>query len=297
MKNKQMKSLFLRYTSVCWNIGFVDFNPQTILQEEFLTIHWMKHPYRDRWFADPFILQITEQEIIVLVEEFYYPIKRGRIVKLIIDKKTLRLKTSEVVLELESHLSFPAIFKNGENIYIYPENSTIRKLILYKYNELDNTVKIVSILSNEPLADAIITTSFDKPYIFSTKLPYPNMNSLDIYSSKEWDSIYELDHTIYFKDNTARNAGSLFQLDGKWIRPAQDCNDGYGKGLVFQEVVLEENKFSFNELKRFYPTSKKWNIGMHTFNVCDDMAVVDAKRYKNPIIGKLLMKGYKIVKK
>jgi hypothetical protein len=289
MKNKYIKYLFNKYTSVRWNIGFVSFNTKTILQNDKLNISWMKHNYKDRWFADPFILRITDTDIILLVEEFYEPVQKGRIAKLVIDKNSFELKENKVVLDLDSHLSFPAILKKGNNVYFYPENSVIGKLILYKYNEEDNTVEPISVLSNEPLTDAVITTAFSKPYMLSTQKPYPNKNILNIYVSREWDGLYELDHTVYFKDNSARNAGEPFQINNKWIRPAQDCNGIYGKGIVLQELVFKDDKFSFNEIKRFYPNTEKWSAGMHTFNVHESIAVVDAKKYKRVFIAKILM--------
>jgi hypothetical protein len=281
MKSKYFKSFFKKYIRTCWNIGFVDFNnPTEVLQKDNLNIHWMEHKYKDRWFADPFILKVTEQDIVLLVEEFYYPIKRGRIARLTVDKQSLALKTSEVVLELDTHLSFPAIFRQGEDIYIYPESSKTGKLVLYKYNETNNKAVFISVLNNEPLTDAIITTMFGKPYLFSTKHPYQNKNSLNIYSSQEWNGIYELEQIVYFEDNTARSAGNLFQINNKWIRPAQNCNGGYGKGLVWQEITFSSGKFSFNELKRFYSNSEEWGLGLHTFNILGNIAVVDAKRLK-----------------
>ncbi|MDR1581684.1 MAG: hypothetical protein LBS55_00215 [Prevotellaceae bacterium] len=255
---KYLKSLFNKYTSVCWNIGFIDFNnPEEILQKDELNIRWMQHKYKDRWFADPFILRISEQEIVLLVEEFYYPIKRGRIAKLTIDRKSLMLKTSDIVLELDTHLSFPVIFRNEDDIYIYPESSVVGNLVLYKYDERENIVKQISTLNNEPLTDAIITTSFDKSYLFSTKLPTQNKDILNIYSAKSWNSPYELDHTVYFNDNTARNAGELFQIDSKWIRPAQDCNTDYGKGLVFQEVKFVNSRIFIYRIKTVLSSFKK----------------------------------------
>jgi hypothetical protein len=282
------RRIYHKLLKIRWNIGFIEFYADTVLQQDNLKIKWLKHSFRDRWFADPFILRITEQEIILLVEEFYYPIKRGRIAKLVIDKTNLKLKSNQVVLELESHLSFPAIFREGDNVYIYPENSVAGKLILYKYYEHDNTVEPVSILSNEPLTDAIISMIFGKPYLFSTKLPHQNKNSLDIYSSFQWNNTYSFDSTVYFKDNTARNAGNLFQMGNKWIRPAQDCNNGYGKGIVLQEMILENDKFSFKELKRFYPRSWRYNLGMHTLNIDKNIGIVDGRGYRRPLIAHLL---------
>ena len=207
---------------VRWNIGFVEFQKDSILLQDKFEIHWMKHTYRDRWFADPFILNITSTEIVLLVEEFYYPINRGRISRLTVDKESFKLKKIVTVLELESHFSFPAIFTNGDEVYIYPENSATGKLILYKYNIKEATAVPVSILSDDPLTDATITTLFDQPFIFSTKLPTHNGDELSIYTSDKWNGMYKLYHTVKFKDNTARNAGAIFQIGNKFIRPAEN---------------------------------------------------------------------------
>jgi hypothetical protein len=256
----------------------------------------MKHTYKDRWFADPFILRVTERDIFILAEEYYDPIKRGRIVKLIIDKEDFILKSNEVIFELESHLSFPAIFRKDGIIYLYPENSSIGKLILYRYFEETNTVEPISILLDEPLTDAIISTAFGKAYLFSTKLPFPNGNTLSIYCSDQWNGKYEICQSVSFSDNTARNAGDLFQKGTTWIRPAQDCNGAYGRGVVLQQITPQNGGFSFRELKRFYPTSKKWNLGMHTLNIFEGMIVVDGRRYRNPLIRGLLSRMRHLVK-
>ena len=72
--------------NISWNIGFLNIDKDFVNKSTW-DIRWMKHNYKDRWFADPFILKVTNDEIIVLVEEFYDPIHRGRISKLTIDKQ------------------------------------------------------------------------------------------------------------------------------------------------------------------------------------------------------------------
>ena len=53
-----------------WNIGFCEQTPEEFVREKKLRpIKWLKHPYHDRWFADPFIYRVTEREIVVFVEE------------------------------------------------------------------------------------------------------------------------------------------------------------------------------------------------------------------------------------
>lgn len=82
----QKISAYIKATK--YNIGFVDGDLQSVLEGKPLSVNWLKHPYTDRWFADPFIFDVTDDVIIVLVEEWYDPIQRGRISKLVIDKNT-----------------------------------------------------------------------------------------------------------------------------------------------------------------------------------------------------------------
>ena len=68
--------------------------------------------------------------------------------------------------------------------------------------------------------------------------------------------------------------------DGRLIRPAQNCNNGYGLGLVFQEVTIEDDKLILKEINRLYPNDKKYDIGLHTYNRFGNVAIVDG--YHNP---------------
>jgi len=131
--------------------------------------------------------------------------------------------------------------------------------------------------------------NFGKPILISTKIPYQNKDILSIYESDSWKGPYSLASTINFSDFSARGAGRLFSLQGKLIRPAQDCNGSYGRGLVFQELVKNENgTFDFKEIKRFFPNSWKYNLGMHTFDSFQNIGVIDGRGYRNPIIGHLI---------
>ena len=268
---KIVKGLFHRLTEKEWNIGFILKSPEEILQSDKLDVHWMKHKYKDRWFADPFILSVTESEIVLLVEEKYHPINRGRISKLIVDRKTMCLKECVPVLELDTHLSFPAVLRVGKSVYIYPENS-------------------------EALTDAVITTSFGSPCLLATNLPEPNGSVLGVYGAEEWNGVYELKYKVDFPDNTARSAGKIFKVDDHFIRPAQDCNRSYGGGIVLQKVGFDNGKFTFQELKRFYPVSWRYPLGLHTLDVEENVAVVDGLGFRRPVVGYILRRLREIMR-
>ena len=175
-----------------YNIGFVDENLGAIIAGEPINVNWMKHPYKDRWFADPFILDVTDDEIIVLVEEWYDPIQRGRISKLTINRTTFELESIKPILESSTHLSFPAIKRQPDGIYVYPENSATGKLIEYKYNEEMESLEESSILATLPLTDSICNNFFEKDLLFSTKLPDANGKDLGIYQRDPKSGQYHL---------------------------------------------------------------------------------------------------------
>lgn len=282
-----IKKYYLKFMTVVsettWDIGFVDFDENKFLEQDNFEIKYLKYNGKQRWFADPFILEKTQNEIILLVEEFSKKIGRGRIAKLIIDRSTYKLKSEKIILDIPTHLSFPAIYKDGKDIYLYPENSKSGECWLYKYNPIDDSCIKKNLLINSPVKDSIIFKFNEIPFIFTTSGPYGNKNRIDIYTSDSWNTKYEHVDSVFLDNNSARSAGYLFKLGDKIIRPAQDCNSIYGGGLIFQEVKYEKGHFSFKEIKKTYPNNKRY-IGMHTFNKYNDNVVLDFKRYKYPIL-------------
>ena len=278
-----------------WDIGLIyQQSDDTFLDVS--KIHIIKNPYRKTtWFADPFILDITEDSVILLVEEFTYSINRGRIAKLTVDRKRDTITKCEILLDLETHLSFPAIIRNKGSIYVYPENSASGNSSLYLYQ--NGKLEKAGLLSHEPLTDAVIEYAMNAPIMFSTKVPTPNGYELGIYRSDDYVGEYKHVQTIKFEDRVARNAGEVFEKDGMLIRPAQIFQGkyGYGMGICFQKVNEVADNISFDEICRIYPP--EGYDGMHTFNQYKGVAVVDLRKYNHPAVHSLLSKIKNIIHK
>jgi hypothetical protein len=273
-----------------WNIGFISNSIDGIIGGEPIKVNWVKHNYRNSWFADPFILDVTDDEIVVLVEEWFKPIKRGRISKLVIDKNTFVLKDLQVVLQLDTHLSFPVIERHDDGIYIYPENGASGNLSLYKYDAEKNKCEKIGVICDESVADAIATDVFGERLMFATKQPDPNGNKLCIYRWNDETHKYEQKDVVLFKENVARMAGNFFEYNGKIIRPTQECNVQYGHAVTLQEVSYENGEWSFKEIRRMYTVNPKLTVGMHTFNMFKGLIVTDALGFDRMWIRKILNK-------
>lgn len=264
-----------------YNIGFLENDLQSVIDGDSIKVHWLKHPYKNRWFADPFILDVSEDEIVVLVEEWYDPIKRGRISKLIIDKHSYELKDLKVMIDEGFHMSFPAITRKSDGIYIQPECGLTRGLIEYKYDVKNDKFDKVRMISDLPLADSVRNNLFGEDLMFSTKLPDANGRELGIYSWDETNQQYLIRDYYHFDENISRMAGNFFRYKDKVYRPAQVCIKSYGDAVSLQEVTFKNKKWFFNEIRRIYPPHPDLDLGFHTFNVYQGQIVVDAVGYRN----------------
>lgn len=267
-----------------WNVGFVDVHPDEIVNVKSLqNINWLEHKYKDRWFADPFVLEVTDDRILLLVEECRYEDHKGRISLLTIDKNTFVLLEDRVLIEEPTHLSFPAYFCKDNEVYVYPESGESGALSMYHLDKNRQTAVNIKTLVDAPISDAIIIDFDGNNYIFAIQWPEPSTNLMEVY--QEVDNGYKHIRTISFGSKIARNAGSWFYVDGKLIRSAQDCDRRYGHALVFQEVNLDTMEFV--TINRIVPTSKKYELGMHTYNYLDGIAVVDGYCYRRPFFAHL----------
>ena len=133
---EKLKNWYVNFTQLRWTVGVADFDPKAILDPKSkLKIHWVKHHCRESWFADPFILSITEDYVYILVEEFIYSLNRGRISRLKVNRHNWKLERIDPIIEQKTHMSFPAYYWENGEVYIYPENTLTGKLTLFEYDE------------------------------------------------------------------------------------------------------------------------------------------------------------------
>lgn len=262
-----------------WNIGIADVDDNLNLHN----IRYVKHDhsFRESWFADPFVVEETEEAYIILAEEMLVAKSRGRIVRLSVQKSDMKLVNFEVLLDLDTHLSFPNFIKTEDGIFLYPENGASGRLTFYKYGK---TLEKCGVVLEEPVYDSTICRLGDLYFLLATGEANPNGDTLSVYWSGEPLSGYKKIQEIKFSDNIARRAGNVFEHNGKLVSPAQVCNKYYGEGLSFQQIEMKEGKISLKEIKRMYPKGKMLSPGFHTWNllpVSPAKVVVDGYRFGN----------------
>lgn len=274
-----------------WNIGFCNQNAEELIREKVLRpVQWLKHPYRDRWFADPFILKVTDSQIVVFVEECPMENPKGIICELVIDRKTMRLKERYVLLEKDTHLSYPAIIRHEGKVYVYPENGASGKMNIYEYDEDNHRLVNPTCILEEAVADATIYQHGNVFYMTATKFP-DTQKRLFLYRA---DSLFGPYKHIYVNPvqeslSCSRNGGNHFAAYGSLYRVAQDCSERYGGALSIMSVNYIP---SFKESLIFgiKPERGRYGLGLHTINFKNGICVVDSFGYFIPFLGRLYYK-------
>ena len=276
-----------------WNIGFCEIDERGLLNKGNLYgVRWLRHPYKDRWFADPFILSYDNTEIIVFVEECPIENPKGKICELVIDRKTMTLKERYVLLELDTHLSYPAIIRKKDKVYVYPENGASGSLNMYEYNPQKHLLENPVCILKEPVADSTIyeegTGNF---FLVATR--YPNtQEEVFLYKSESIFGPYEATSQKPFEieRSCSRPAGNFFVSDGVMYRPAQNCASRYGAGISIMKCKLDRSEIEEEKVIDLTPQSWKYGLGLHTLNFADGLCVIDGMGYLYPYTGYLIEK-------
>lgn len=281
--------------AIGWTIAIVDNSLEEIVQGTELKYRKIKFKSKGVWYADPFILDVTDTHYHILVEEYLYSLNRARISKIIVNKETMELEKVIPLLSLPTHLSYPAIIREEDKIYVYPENGLSGKLTRYIYDKEKEVLLEDRIIMEGALADATITFLYGSEFLFCTRLPDCNGKDLEIYKQNERGQ-FELFQIYKFKENVARMAGDVVEVCGNVYRFAQDCNRSYGNGTVVQKIDFNNNSFEFTEIARYFSNDKEYPVGIHTINSYKGVVVIDLfGKARYPICAILIKTIKKIV--
>lgn len=273
--------------TLTWNIGFANCSPEKFINKRNIgMIQWLKHPYNDRFFADPFILSVSDKGIKILVEELEFQTNKGRICLLVVDPETKELISRKSILELSTHLSYPAIITNKNRVYVYPENSESGSLRIYEYDIENDTVSYLTEISNDGLVDATILKDKSAYFLFATKTPNTQEDTF-LYKSPDLLGKYESNKCISYGKQHSRPAGNILKIGSHLYRPAQNCGKRYGANIEIMQIKNLHENYEEQYVFSLKPTSFKYSLGLHTINFYDDLCVIDGKGYLYPIIGRI----------
>jgi len=232
-----------------------------------------------RYYADPFLFRYQGQTF-VLLEDYCRAIRKGVIsaAEVVGD----RLASNPVpVLERPYHLSYPVVLEEAGTIYMLPESSANKTVELYRAVAFPWQWEREKILiQGVALADATPVFHQNRWWLFAAAGDpgTTGQDELVIFYSDRLTGPWQPHARNPVKSDcrSARPAGRIVCEHGRLFRPAQNCEERYGSGIVWQEIIeLTPSRFYEKEVARFDASSIPGLKGLHTVNQSGSLQVID----------------------
>jgi hypothetical protein len=239
-----------------------------------------------RFYADPFLFS-WQGRTFLFVEEFPYATRKGVISAA--EVKDGRLVDALVpVLERPYHLSYPLILADGDAIYMLPETGASNTLELYRAVDFPWTWQLDRVLiEGLPIADATPVFHQGRWWMLAAAAEdgATDHDELFVFYSDRLIGPWHAHPGNPVKSDCrgARPAGRIIRRGRRLLRPAQDCEQGYGTGVVWQEILeLTPSCYREREIAYWHGPRDLGVAGVHTFDWIGSLQVIDFKDVISP---------------
>lgn len=233
-----------------------------------------------RFFADPFVIE-HEGRTWLFVEEFPYELARGVIAVAELGADGSFGMPKQVLVE-PHHLSYPQVFALGGEVWMIPESSSAREVVLYRAENFPNRwVRHATLIADREVSDATLLERDGRFWLFGTER-HSQGNSSDtmvVFSAERLDGPW-LPHPmnpVLIDRSAARPGGAFVRQGERLFLPVQDGTRTYGGGLGLAELIeLNQQTVRFAVPRPVRP-GKAWDRhGIHTLNRAGGIEVIDS---------------------
>lgn len=235
---------------------------------------------RKNWSADPMLVE-DGKKTWLFYEACHNDKGRIEVIQLFDDGK---YSDSQVVLEEDFHLSYPFVFKKDDFWYMIPESCSCNQVRLYKAKEFPYIWEFEQTILNDYAVDTTIY-KMGKEFLMVTFLAQHDSEAViprAYLMTWEKDDIrlQQLEWNDY-DTSKVRGAGAYVEWDGVLFRPAQISKNGYGDGLQFEQVLLQEDMYIEEDCFCLWPKDIKFNRypfdGTHTYTSSAKFEAIDVR--------------------
>ena len=233
-----------------------------------------------RFFADPFVIE-HEGRTFLFVEEFPYALARGVISVAELGPGGHFGMPKQVLIE-PHHLSYPQVFALDGEVWMIPETSSAREVVLYRAESFPTRwVRHATLLADREISDATLLQRDGRFWLFGTERHSQGnpSDTMVVFSADKLDGPW-LPHPmnpVLIDRSAARPGGAFVQQGERLFLPVQDGSRAYGGGLGLAELVeLNQHAVRFAAPRPVHP-GKAWDRrGIHTLNRAGGIEVIDS---------------------
>ncbi len=239
-------------------------------------------PPKDRFWADPCVFQYQGKRVI-FIEECECSDNKGYLSVIEFDHNNTPQLPPVKILKKSYHLSFPFVFEDHDDLYLIPESQENKTIEIYRCRRFpDQWDFVMNLMENVRAVDSVIWKYENKYWLFTNIVENRGASACDelfLYSSdnllsQEWQA--HPANPIVSDVRCARSAGKIFQFQGQWYRPAQDCSGVYGKAISIQRIeMIDEINYSETAVSRIEPGWDDEILRTHSFSQMGQLACLD----------------------
>jgi hypothetical protein len=235
----------------------------------------------ERFHADPFLV-VENGRTYLFAEEFRYKSGRGAIVWAELQDGVA--PEFRPALEKSYHLAYPFVFRHEGQLYMLPEAEESGRVELYRCDCFPDEWSLAHVLLDDTrLVDPTLLRWGGLWWLFGviSTLGQSTQDELFAYSASSPFGPWTPHPANPLKSDvrSSRPAGRFIERDGRLLRPAQDCQNSYGAGLVWCEVIeLSPTAYSEREIGRWSGPDFGAFDGVHTYDAVNGWEVVDLRQ-------------------
>lgn len=251
-------------------------------------------PPKDRFWADPFVVE-RNSKFYIFLEELEYGTGKGYISVMELSEGSFAKVKVEKILEKPYHLSYPFIFKEKDTYYMIPETVGNNTIELYECTAFPYEWKLWgNLMENVIAADTTIVFRDGKYWMFTSIEEQSGVTTdkqLHIFYSdtlltSNW--VAHVTNPVVNNVSSARPAGNIFEYGGALYRPSQDCSKRYGWATRINKIItLNEAAYKEENIAHVKPTWDKDLLCTHTYNKQNNLSVIDVlvkrRRFFTPV--------------
>ncbi len=272
-----------------YSIGIFEDNIQEIVKnkKKNFPINWLKLDHYSQSLADPFLFDDKNGEVKILAELFTTGKEDGKICLLTYNKNT-GFSSPEIVMELDGHLSYPFIYREGDKMYVILTELK-GSVSMYEYDASQKKLVNKKEICKEALVDASLLKEHGKYWLFGSFIVNGETDNLHIYYADHIEGPYQPHSGNPVKKhlNGTRPAGNFIKVNGNVYKPSQNCSNYYGESIVFNKITrLSESEYEFEEYMTLKADSDgEYKFGIHTINSSGNFIAVDGQKgYFQPVL-------------
>jgi hypothetical protein len=233
-----------------------------------------------RFYADPFAFE-WEGKPFLFVEDFPYEQGRGVISVAELGPDGRFGKPRPAIVEAH-HLSYPQVFARDGEIYMIPEGSGARELVLYRAVEFPLKWERAAVLvSGRRLNDMTLLERDGRFWLIGTEQVGRGSASdtLVAWSATNLTGPWtpHRQNPIRIDSRAARPGGRFIERDGKLLLPLQDGSSSYGGGLGLAELeALNEDEVRFGPVSSIGMGDAWADRSIHTLTRAGRLEAIDS---------------------